>query len=326
MLWTLAILFQMGIVRRLEVRAETEPANASELTIRHEIEAEPEACTEPDAGYEDEEGTSYVLEHWSVVPVTIPSITRKVEKEIIYDQTESMTELPAAIEMTAHDRERGQTVTAVCPMEEQEVVREAWQDGFVFTVTFHTYEAGYYQLAGRLIPYNDEKPELEGCEDLLLELVGLPPEDYRVTHVQWSGEVYLDETGNQCRDAAAFGQKRLRDHRVKYSGTAVFPAKEGWQTVAVYRLPQMETSGAPPDIEVMTSAVRQPQTEEAKAAESPASEPITLWERITRTLLLTIAIGAALFLGGLLLLAILRVVKILRSCYNRKKMKSSGGQ
>lgn len=309
----------MGIIKCLEVRAETESEAASRLTVRYGIEASPGDCTQPDSRYESEDGSLYELESWSAVPVTIPSLSRKVQKEILYDRTEGVAALPDTIEITAQDKERGQTVTAACPMEEQEVIREEWEDGFMFTVTFHTYEAGYYELADRLIPYNDERPELEGCEELLLELAGLSAEDYRVTHVQWSGETYQDETGNRCRDAAAFGQKLLRDYRVKYSGTAVFPEKQGWQTVAVYRLPQTTaepSSGAKASSESGRSFA---ETEETEAI--PAEQPLTLWQRITRTLIITIAAGAVIFFCGLLLLAILRVVKKTRSCYNRRKMK-----
>lgn len=300
---------------------------ASELTVRSGIEDVLEDCIQPDGKYEDEDGICYELESWSAVPVTVPSLERKVQKEILYEQIEGVTALPDSIKITARDEERGQTATAVCPAKEQETVREEWQDGFVFTVTFHTYEAGYYELADRLIPYNDEKPELEGCEDLLLELAGLSPEDYRVTHVQWSGGAYQDEEGNRCRDASAFGQKRLRDYRVTYTGTAVFPEKKGWQTVAVYRLPQAETETAETfDFATEPASESRPLPEETEQPEDiPAKQPITLWQRITRTLMITVAVGAVLFLGGLLLLAILRVVKKLRSCYNRRKMKSNGG-
>lgn len=311
----------MGIIKCLEVRAETGSEAALELTVRYGIEADPEDCTQPDSTYEDEDGILYELECWSAVPVTIPSLSRKVQKEILYDRTEGVTALPDTIEITAQDKERGQTATAVCLPEEQEVVREAWQDGFMFTVTFHTYEAGYYELADRLIPYNDEKPELEGCEDLLLELAGLSPEDYRVTYVTWSGDAYRDETGNQCRDAAAFGQKRLRDYRVKYSGTAVFPEKQGWQTVAAYRLPQTPETVEPTVVADTSPEVRTSFTEVEETEDIPAEPPLTLWQRITRTLMVTIAAGTVLFIGGLFILAILRVVKKLRSCYNRRKIK-----
>lgn len=316
----------MGIVKGLEVRAEEEADKARELEVRYGVEAVFEDCTQPDDRYEDEDGTSYVLQRWSAVPALVPSVSRKVHREILYDGIEGVTTLPDTIEVTAQDQERGQTVTAVCSAKEQEVVREEWQDGFVFTVTFHTYEAGYYELADRLIPYNDEKPELEGCEELLLELAGLSAEDYRVTHVQWSGEAYQDEGGSWRRDAAAFGQKRLRDYRVKYSGTAVFPEKKGWQTVAVYRLPQKEPVETRPDTKAPSLEIRDSQAETEAEEEFPKREALTLWERITRTVMITIFLGAVLFFGGIILLAILRVVKKLRSCYNRRKINPSGGK
>lgn len=319
----------MSIVKCLEVRAETVQGTGAnpEITITYGFQENPDDCTRPEEFYEDKDGIRYELESWSPVSVTLPPITRHVEQEIVYSQAEGVTEIPKTIEAQAQDRERRQTVNTVCQMEAQEVIREEWQDGFVFTVTFHTYEAGYYQLGDRLIPYNDEVPELEGCGDLLLELAGLSPQDYRVAYVQWSGEAYQDETGNLCRDAAAFGQRLLRVYRVKYRGTAVFPDRAGWQTAAVYRLPQYAAKEAVTEtggIEVSV-AVKIPETEEQTGLTEPERQPPTLWERITWTFMIAVAVGAFLFLGGLLLLAILRVVKKLRSCYNRRKMKSNGG-
>lgn len=328
-LWTLVILVQMSVVKCLEVRAETASGTgiSPEITITYGFQESPDDCVRPEEFYEDEDGIRYELESWSPVSVTFPSITRRVEEEIVYNQAEGVTEIPETIEVQAEDRERRQTVNTVCRMEAQEVIQEAWEDGFVFTVTFHTYEAGYYQLGDRLIPYNDEVPELEGCGDLLLELAGLSPEDYRVTYVRWSGEAYRDEDGSLCRDAAAFGQRRLRDYRVRYRGTAVFPARKGWQTAAVYRLPEYaatEAEAETGDMEASASAGI-PETEAQTGLAEPERQPLTLWERITRTFMVAVAVGAVLFLGGLLILAILRVVKKLRSCYNRRKMKSSGG-
>lgn len=312
LLWTLTVLIQMSVVKCLEVRAATQQ---TEITIRYDIKDSPDACTIPENQYEDEQGVQYELDRWSPILVTMPSITRTVQKEVTYEQTEGMAELPPTIEVPARDSERGQTVTAVCHIEKQEVIREEWQDGFVFPVTFHTYEAGYYQLADRLIPYNEERPELEGCEALLLELAGVPPEDYRVDDVQWAGDAYRDADGILCRDAAASGQRRMRDYRVWYSGTVVFPERTGWQTVAVYRLPETEAA-----TQAQTSNPTQEETEPLQIIPSEQEQqPLSLWERITLTLMATIGIGAILFLGGLFLLAILRVVKILRSCYNRKK-------
>ena len=45
--------------------------------------------------------------------------------------------------------------------------------------------------------------------------------------------------------------------------------------------------------------------EESLPAAAAMQPSLTLWERITRLLLITIAVGAALFFGGLLILAVL---------------------
>lgn len=306
-LWTMTVLIQMSVVTCLEVRAEAE-----RITITYDLEDSPDACTGPAEYYEDESGTEYELESWSPVAVTLPSITRNVKEEVAYDQIEGVTVIPEDLEVTVRDRERGQAVKTVCRMEEKEVMRETWQDDFAFTVTFHTYGAGYYQLADRLIPDNDEEPELDGCEELLLELAGVSPEDYRVTYVQWSGDAYQDEDGTLCRDAVAFGQRRICDYRVTYSGRAVFPVRSGWQTSAVYRLPETAvadevTENAETEITVIAVPETEVQTQIEPAGQS--KEHPSLWERITQTLMVAVAVGAVFFFGGLLLLAILRVVK-----------------
>ena len=74
-----------------------------------------------------------------------------------------------------------------------------------------------------------------------------------------------------------------------------------WRVAAVYELPATKQK-----VQEKSETIREAPLIVQIEEEGPASaaEP-TLWERITRTLLITIAVGAMLFFGGLLTLAAL---------------------
>lgn len=305
----------MLVVKCLEVRAET--TYPEEVTIYSEMKQNQAACVQPEESYE-KEGICYELSDWSVIPVTLPPITRKVRQEVLYDGVEGITELPEQISITAQDHERGQTVLTAGEIQNTEMLKEEWREGFTFPLTFHHYHADYYQLADRLIPHDEDRPGLEGCEESLLELVGVSSEEYAITDIRWEGDAYEDGDGVWCRDAVASGQMLVRDYQVTYTGTAVFPEQKMWQTMAVYR-PEPKA----PEPTVTTELRPVPSPEIIEEAEKKPSKG--LWERITKILLITIGIGAVLFLGGLFVLLLLRVAKNVRSCYNKRQNKTGGG-
>lgn len=313
------VLIQMGVVECLEIKVEA--AEDGQIAVYMDKNSRRDLCTEPDETYVDEAGAEYELDHWSVVPAVIPARSQKVKRAVRYDQVEGTQQIPETMEIEAQEEQYGRAVTAHCELESRELLREEWQEGFEFTVTFHTYEAGYYWLGDRLIPYNQERPELEGCEELLLELAEVPADQYRITDIQWSGDPYEDAEGELCRDAAASGQKLVRDYRVNYTGVARFPAADGWQTAAYYR-PAVQTEEE--SAQVSSSEVRViPVPEKESGTEEPQNSP-SLWERITRTLMITIVVGAVLFLGGLFMLGLVWVVKKARACYNKRKIDHGG--
>lgn len=285
-LWVILILLQMAVVNCLELRAETSESAAP--------------------GGRD----AFTVRH--------------VKKDVVYEQVEGGASLPETLEVRIE--EGGATVTAVCAMEEKVILRERWEDHFSFPVTFHSYDAAFYRLGDILIPFDEERPRLEGCEEQLLELVGLMTEDYRITSVQWAGEAYRGEEGELCRDALAAGNKLVRDYRVRYAGTAQIPAKrnvslqtEVEEAVTEQTIGADEAAGASEtevSIQMEASGDTQPQ---ADTEGTP-----TLWQKITRTLLVVIGIGAILFFGGLLILAFLWVVKKLKKWYTGQKRKRAG--
>ncbi len=291
-LWVILILLQMAVVNCLEVRAESA---ASEREF-------PESAGNAAPAMNHEK-----------------TMIRQVQKDVIYEKVEGGASLPETLDIRVE--EDGVTVTAVCSIQERTVLREWWEEGFSFPVTFHSYDAAYYSLRDILIPYNEERPELEGYEKRLLELIGVPLEEYRISSVQWDGEAYQGEDGELCRDAVGTGEKLLRDYRVRYAGMAKLPVRPKAQVQT-----EAETVSAESAAET-EEAVEESRTEVSISAESSEEEqtqaedeaPLTLWQKITRTLLIAIGIGALLFFGGLLILAFLWVVKKLRKWYTGRK-------
>lgn len=313
-LWTMTILIQMTVVACLDVQAETTPPQ--EITKSFSVYAEKEACSQPEVSYE-EDGAVYELSRWWAESVTIEPVAKTVTEKVLYNQMEGNDGIANAIVILAEDASRGQSVSVTANLKEQEILRESWVDDFSFTVTFHTYGAGFYELQDRLIPYNEEQPDLMGNEELLLETIGVSPAEYEITSIRWAGDTYVDEQGEICRDAVAAGKKLLRDYKVTYEGTAQFPSWEGWQTHAVYRHVEEVTEAQTEPVVSVVTALQTEKEEPELVTEVPV--PLSLWKRITRTLMITIAIGAFLFLSGLIVLLLLQVEKKIRSWYNRKK-------
>lgn len=312
LLWTLLILIQMAVVHCLDGKAEEQPSPVSEISICIEEGQKPEPV------WTDEAGNNYELVSWQMVSARQPARTRSVKETFYYEQMEGASVIPRELTVSVTDGE--QTCNVVCQIQEQTVLQEEWQEGFVFPVVFHMYGAGFYQLGDHLITGNAESPELAGCEALLLEQIGVSPEDYRITYVQWTGDSYLDAQGELCREAAAFGQKRLRDYQVTYVGQAEFPGKSIRQIEANYRLASLgseiendETAGdlaGISEVPVLSDPV--------ESDEPPLSRDGVWWQKVIDTLLITVGIGALLFFGGLVILALLHLVKMVKSWYNER--------
>lgn len=352
-MWVGVVLAEMAVVGSLPAEAAVGsfPAEAAEeITVRSAVCRSREECGEPEAKYLLEDGGEYELLSWETVRVPVKGHVRQLRRETGYEAVEGQAEIPEILPVTVE--EDGETMEVACRLEECRMTREVWEDGLQIPVTFCVYDADYYELGGRLIPHDDAKPRLEGCEEEILALAGLAPEEYRIQEIRWSGEAYRRDgeadrrdgaaaledgevpdgpgdapggpgavpRGELCRDALAVGQKLVRDYRAVYTGTAEFPDYDGWQTVAVYGPAAPETKA---ETEPESTAREKEKAAEVTLPQPEASTgtdeaPLTLLQRITRTLLITVAAGALCFFGGLLILGGLQVAKIVRACYNGK--------
>lgn len=303
-LWVALILTQMMVVEGMKTYAFWQDTESGEetVTVCSELYPRKEDCPEPVESYQTESGEKYMRMSWETERVSVSGQSIPVIREGIYEQAEGITQLPESMNVEV-ERENQKTEVS-CLLEDRAVIKEEWQDGFSFPVTYHKYGAEFYWLGEHLIEGGGDKPRLEGYENLLLEEIGVTPEFYRIVDIRWEGEPYEDETGELCRNAVASGQKLLRDYRLVYKGTASFPSYEAWRVTAVYGPAVSEDllddrQSEPPKEPVLTDL------EESLPAAAAMQPSLTLWERITRLLLITIAVGAALFFGGLLILAVL---------------------
>lgn len=256
---------------------------------------------------------------------------RQVEQEIRYDAAEAADEIPGQIEAVLE--EDGNTVIAVCKLEEQVEEGCFWQDDFVLPVTFHVYDADYYLLGDQRIPGDHTAPCLQGHEDELLILAGLNPEYYRIEQTRWTGGVYVDEQGELCRDGAAVGQKLMRRIRARYVGSIRVPVSSEQPEIPVSTEDVVESESAwPTEVESLpaesgpapadTGHLEEAGPEQAGMDSGETAEVPGFWIRLTRTFLMTVGIGGLLLLLGLVLLAGLRMAKYMQLWYiNRRNKK-----
>lgn len=310
-LWVALILVQMATVNCLETRAAATVQMSAESMPAESMPAEQMPAEQMPA----EPGTIRA-ENGDAGDVAITR--REVEKTVEYENLEGAAPIPETLDVDV--TEQGQTVRVRCSRQESRITEEHWEADFQFPVVFHSYDADYYVVGEKLIPHRDETPSLTDCEAELLSMIGVSPEEYRIETIEWTGEAYPDESGNPCRDAVAKGSRLLRDYQVRYSGVAQFPAPitpeivvetEGFSTESTEPETE-ETKAAEPVAETPPPGVVISETE-AEAGE--AEIPLTLLQKLTRTMLVAIGIGALMFFGGLLLLMLLRLVKFIRTWY-----------
>lgn len=184
------------------------------------------------------ENIPYELASWEIAEGGLPGRMQYGESTVVYEKIGMNAEIPKTAEISIE----GEDGLFSVPLVQSEYTNERWENDFSFTLTFHSCQADIYELGGVeiFLDSDSEQPRLWGYEDELLELIGLPQESYRITGYKWAGEPYWDETGLLCRDAAAKGQRLVRDCKAVYGGEVILPPRETYRTKAVYRLKERE--------------------------------------------------------------------------------------
>ena len=114
-----------------------------------------------------------------------------------------------------------------------------WINGFEFPIVVEAADADTYAINNTLIPQREEAP-FAGYEDLLLDLIHVDPEYYRIDSVEWDTEPWT-ENGVVYRKATAKGSKLVADVVAYYEGVTVFESRRGYAVRSIYSLHEDST-------------------------------------------------------------------------------------
>lgn len=133
-----------------------------------------------------------------------------------------------------YDNASKQNITATLKLKElREVDPWAWRDDVTIPITFSIYDAEYYVLGDKYIPYNNQRPALQGYEKDLLNELKLDTEKYKITSVEWDGEPYTVGEA-RYRKAIAKGERYAANYVALYEDLVNLPNVSGYNAVAQY--------------------------------------------------------------------------------------------
>lgn len=229
---------------------------------------------------------------------TPTTITNRQEILSAYTDFDYKTVKPvpeATKTITYFDKGSKQEVTATLKLKElQEAEPWAWKDDVTIPITFSLYDAEYYVLGDKYIPYNDEQPALKGYETDLLDVLNLDTEKYKIISVEWDGAPYtIGEV--RYRKAIAHGKRYVANYVAIYESTVNLPNADGYNAVAQYEA-KVEVASGDTEYTVQATAIYTPNN--------------------TTAIIIASVIGGLIFIV-LLVIAILYIL----SRKNRKKEK-----
>lgn len=172
--------------------------------------------TDEPKGTMTEDGVTYDLvaseSTERIVGVTSQAVTAYED----YDHAISYGDVPATKTVRAINELTGEPEAVVCTL--SGIVPMGWETvNNQMTVTFHDYDASFYEWNGWILERNDMTPPLAGLESELLASVGAA-EGSTITGYSWAGEPYVVD-GVTYRDATATVQQRVQMYRANYTGT-----------------------------------------------------------------------------------------------------------
>lgn len=253
-----------------------------------------EALEMPDETYWDRDGNQYVLDHWEINEIPGHMAKRNLEKELVYTGVEGAEGLPESI--SVKEELSGIPGQGELYMRDSRIVREEWQDGFSAPVLFHSYGADEYQAGSLVISGEDILSSAVDEQKVLLEIMGLSSEEYRILAMQWDGEPFEDGEGQTCRQAIAKGQKLTRDIAITYEGEVEFMEPVSYEMEMVYRPIQ------PSGIWVEEEEVIPPRPIPVPAA-SESREEGALWYWVQSGFVITVGAGLIGICAGIMILA-----------------------
>lgn len=180
----------------------------------------------------EQEGKVYQLKECVLIDTFVEERTKDITAVTPYKGVEFIDTLPADGSVEAVDEDTMQMVTVNLPYKSHTEVQRYWDNSFSFPFTVVSYDAKTYLLGDVEIPSD---AELISYGKEFLQYLGLPKEYYRILEIHWNGDIY-ESNEELRRDAAAYGQKLVKDIDVTYAGSVSFPGIQAQAYNGVYEL------------------------------------------------------------------------------------------
>lgn len=261
----------------------------------------------PSQAYWSQDGKEYQLRHWEIKERPGHMINRRMEKQIVYDGVEGEEELPRTIDMT--EEVTGALAEGKLSMQDTKVLKEEWQEGFSVPVTFHSYGAEEYEVGDLVISGENALSYSDELAGKLLSLLNLSDAEYRIHRIEWSGEPYVDSSGQICRQALAMGEKLLRDYQITYGGEIC------WRSSPVY---EVEMLYAPIEQSPMEGELVEA-VEKGTLVPPSEAEKSSLWHWVRRGFMITVSASFAGILIGMFLFVVLCIRQRRKRCFPQIK-------
>lgn len=246
----------------------------------------------PEETYWDTDGNKYGLEGYEVKEVPGSMISVNMEKQIVYQGVEGAEGIPETI--SVQEESSGESAQGTLSIRDARILGEEWKEGFEAPVIFHAYGSDGYEAGPVVIGGGDELQEALAAREEILGMMGLIPEEYRISTMEWAGEPYEDQEGQVCRQAMARGEKLVRDYEVTYAGEVAYMEPATYEMEMVYRpIPPLP----------IQDVREQPDIVPAGTGVPSEAEHSLLWHWVRNGFVITVGAGLVGVGVGIILLA-----------------------
>lgn len=178
---------------------------------------------------------SYYMEVVEYRDDSLLNRTAPVTTSVSYDAVTTKPIPESYRNVVYYDRNTEKTVTGDIPLESMNAVEEPyWIRDVEIPITFNGYNSQYYQLGNLYIPYNADKPELEGQKEVLLDALNLDKTNYKINAIDWNGEAY-EEADLVKRNAIALGERLVTPYKATYKGMLALPDIKKYTAIVAYK-------------------------------------------------------------------------------------------
>ena len=176
----------------------------------------------------EQDGITWTLTSKELVDSEIPDVTKDAVATRAYKDVENGVPIPKTIDYTYEDADTKAKIDTTLPLTDASDTKWHWVD-FAFPITISDYDAEVLDLNGTEIP--SDAPLIDYADEFL-DMLGLDPDYYKITSIEWDGDPY-ESNGTLMRKASGTGSKYVRDVNAVYSGTVTLPHQEGaaWESV-----------------------------------------------------------------------------------------------